>query len=242
MDSFGPAQGSLSSGLTAAAYPLLAPNGTAAAPSYSFSGDTDTGMFAPAGGGNLAFATDGTAKVVISGVDVRVRSTGRLGFSSGAPESTALDTFVERSSAGVLSLLNGTTAQEFRVYGTTTGSQYISIKNDGGGVSSVLGVGSGGALRLGATGAAAWQIAGTATFRLTSLGNYAFAHGTSALATDATEGYLFIQSCNGTPTGVPASIPTGQIALVYDTANNKFYVYNGGWKRGQVAAVDVIWA
>jgi len=31
-----------------------------------------------------------------------------------------------------------------------------------------------------------------------------------------------------TPTGVPAT-KTGQVALQFDTTNNKLYVYDGGW-------------
>lgn len=54
---------------------------------------------------------------------------------------------------------------------------------------------------------------------------------TSALATNATTGHLFIPSSAGAPTGVPASIPTGQVALQYDTTNNKLYAYNGAWKQ-----------
>jgi hypothetical protein len=44
---------------------------------------------------------------------------------------TNFDTCLSRDSAAVLALKNGTTAQEFRVYGTTTGSKYTSITNDG---------------------------------------------------------------------------------------------------------------
>jgi hypothetical protein len=73
-------------------------------------------------------------------------------------------------------------------------------------------------------------------------GNYRFAYGTSALAVGATEGDFFIQSCAGTPTGVPASIPTGQKAVRYDSTAKKLWIYDGAWLRGQVAAVDVIWA
>ena len=50
-----------------------------------------------------------------------------------------------------------------------------------------------------------------------------------ALATNATGGFTCIPTCAGTPTGVPANVPTGNVALVYDTANNKLYVYDGGW-------------
>jgi hypothetical protein len=86
----------------------------------------------------------------------------------------------------------------------------------------------------------AWFFRGTG--RLTAGGNYGFSHGVSALATTATEGFLFIQSCAGTPTGVPANIPSGQIAAVYDSTNKKVYLYDGGWKRAQVGGVDAVWA
>lgn len=50
----------------------------------------------------------------------------------------------------------------------------------------------------------------------------------SALATDATHGFLFIPTCAGTPTGVPTT-RAGHVAFVFDTSNNKLYVYDGGW-------------
>jgi hypothetical protein len=50
-----------------------------------------------------------------------------------------------------------------------------------------------------------------------------------ALATNATDGFVYLPSCAGTPTGVPTSV-TGKVASVYDTTNNKHYVYNGAWK------------
>lgn len=53
--------------------------------------------------------------------------------------------------------------------------------------------------------------------------------GNSAQATNATAGFLFIPSCAGAPTGVPASIPSNRVALMYDRSNNKLYAYNGAW-------------
>lgn len=53
--------------------------------------------------------------------------------------------------------------------------------------------------------------------------------GTAALATGATDGFLYIQTCAGTPTGVPTTV-TGRIAIVYDTTNKKLYAYNGAWE------------
>jgi hypothetical protein len=54
------------------------------------------------------------------------------------------------------------------------------------------------------------------------------AAGGAALATDASNGFLFIPSCAGTPTGTPETY-TGRVAMVYDSSNNKLYVYDGGW-------------
>jgi len=57
--------------------------------------------------------------------------------------------------------------------------------------------------------------------------------GTAALATNATGGFLYIPTCAGTPTGVPTT-QTGTVAMVFDTTNSKFYIYNGGWLGGTV--------
>jgi len=65
--------------------------------------------------------------------------------------------------------------------------------------------------------------------------NLRLSHGTSALATSATEGFLHLQSCAGTPTGVPASIPTAQIPTVYDSTNQRIYFYSGSWRSVAVA-------
>ena len=72
-----------------------------------------------------------------------------------------------------------------------------------------------------------WKI--NASGGLVTGGNFRFAHGTSALATNATEGFFHLQSCAGTPSGTPASIPTGQIPLIWDSTNNILYAYDGGW-------------
>lgn len=56
----------------------------------------------------------------------------------------------------------------------------------------------------------------------------------SALNTTATDGFLYIPTCAGTPTGVPTA-KTGTVPLVYDTTNNLLYVRNGGtWKKTTV--------
>lgn len=69
---------------------------------------------------------------------------------------------------------------------------------------------------------------GVADFlQIQTLGNAAV--GKASLATNATDGHLYIPVCAGTPTGVPTGV-TGYIPLVFDSTNNKIYFYNGSWK------------
>lgn len=49
----------------------------------------------------------------------------------------------------------------------------------------------------------------------------------TTIATNATTGFLYTPTCAGTPTGVPSH---GNGGTVYDTTNDKLYIYNGGWK------------
>lgn len=54
--------------------------------------------------------------------------------------------------------------------------------------------------------------------------------GTAALATTATNGFFYVPTCAGTPTGVPTA-KTGVAPIVIDTTNNKLYFYSGGsWR------------
>ena len=50
----------------------------------------------------------------------------------------------------------------------------------------------------------------------------------AAAATNATDGFLFINSCAGTPVGTPAGFvgSTGKVPLVIDTVNDKMYFYS----------------
>jgi len=52
----------------------------------------------------------------------------------------------------------------------------------------------------------------------------------SAALTTATDGFLYIPSCAGTPTGVPTA-QTGKIPIIVDSTNHKLYFYSGGaWR------------
>ena len=59
--------------------------------------------------------------------------------------------------------------------------------------------------------------------------------GSAALATTATDGFLYVTTCAGTPTGVPTTF-TGRAPLVYDTTAHEFWIYDAGWKKPQTPA------
>ena len=71
-----------SSGNTTFTGPILASNGTAAAPSFSFSSNTNTGMFRQ-GSNSISFATGGTTQLSInSSGDLQVGNSGTSGISA----------------------------------------------------------------------------------------------------------------------------------------------------------------
>ena len=206
-------------------FPLLAPNGTAAAPSYSFSGATNYGLTYASStlyldiGGALRHQFDDASYYLTSDSAVIY-----LGVSS--------DVRLYRDAAAVLALKNGVTSQELRIYGTTTGPKYLRLLHDG---TDSFVYSQSGTMYIGTpSGSSAFAIVTGGTTRWTvdaghlySGGNYRFSHGTSALATTATDGFFHLNTCAGAPTGVPASIPTGQVPMVFDTTNSRLYIYHG---------------
>lgn len=49
------------------------------------------------------------------------------------------------------------------------------------------------------------------------------------VATNATNGFTYLPTVSGTPTGVPASLPTGAIPSLIDLTTNIMWLYNSGW-------------
>jgi hypothetical protein len=74
-----------------------------------------------------------------------------------------------------------------------------------------------------------FQTNGITRASITAAGNFC-AGAQSALATTATNGFLYVPTCAGTPTGTPTAI-TGMAPIVVNTTNNKLYFYSGGaWR------------
>lgn len=62
-------------------------------------------------------------------------------------------------------------------------------------------------------------------FRISATGSVIA--GNAALATTATDGFLYIPTCAGVPTGVPTT-QSGTLPLIIDSTNSKMYFYSGG--------------
>ena len=73
------------------------------------------------------------------------------------------------------------------------------------------------------------------TCRLTIDGNGNIVPGTAALATNATDGFLYLPTCAGAPSGTPTAF-TGRVAMIYDTTDDALYIYDGAWLHVHVAA------
>lgn len=55
--------------------------------------------------------------------------------------------------------------------------------------------------------------------------------GGGTIATTATEGFFFVPTCAGTPTGTPVAQP-GFAPMVVDDTNHRLYFYSGGaWRN-----------
>ncbi len=75
--------------------------------------------------------------------------------------------------------------------------------------------------------------ASTLRFSISKDGNVVV--GSAAIATNATDGFLYIDSGAGPPTGTPTTF-TGRVPIYYDSTNDQLYIYRGGWKQPKTPA------
>lgn len=179
--------------------------------------------------------TGGTATLTI----LEGTANSFIGINNETPAATIDIKPGSNSSINILCVNGGagsSTQLQLLNSGATTGLVLVS-RSTAGTITGIASAGCGlshfgtvGPFVVGTVGAAdlAFPTNSVERMRIDSLGNVTI--GTAALATNATDGFLFVDSCAGTPTGVPTT-KTGRVALVYDTTNNKLAVYNGAWKQ-----------
>lgn len=71
----------------------------------------------------------------------------------------------------------------------------------------------------------------TVDFQTDLHGNVALGGG--SIATAATDGFLYLPTCAGTPTGTPTAY-AGRVPIVFDTTAHKLWIYDSGSWRGVV--------
>jgi hypothetical protein len=178
-------------------------------------------------------------------VGIVTRDTSGYSWTNGSNPDGTGDLFLRRAAAATLQLgladVNGSAvAQTLRVQSAITGTDQAAAnftiqgsRQTGAGTTGQIIFQTSPKLASGTT-------QGTLVTALTLTApavnmNPSVVVGNQALVTTATDGFLYIPTCAGTPTGVPTAF-TGRVALVYDTTNFQFWIYDGAWKQPKTPA------
>lgn len=179
----------------------------------------------------------------------KVRANGYFGVSSVAGASNDADVFLGRGAAATWQFgkadASTAVAQTQQVQSVVAGTSntaganwtHNGSKSTGSGIPGDIifqTAGKGAASTTQNTLITALTIKGGTTNN-TNVGYPSIVLGTAALDTTATDGFLYIATSAGTPTGVPTSF-TGRVPIVFDTTGVKIWIYTGGSWKGVVVA------
>lgn len=139
------------------AYPLLAPNGSCAAPTYSFAASPDSGMFYdPSGVGSVVIGDDNCADFIAIGASIQI-------FSNASNIALFAGTNISLLAVGGFASVQGTTVTVISTGGTTM--------NTGGGL-TVNALGAGNDIAFNANDNIALSTGGSARLTITALGEW----------------------------------------------------------------------
>jgi hypothetical protein len=164
--------------------------------------------------GNIRFLTNGTDGTDGAGTErMRLDSSGSLGIGTSSP---AAKLHVDSGAIDEVARFN------------STGNPYISVHDSGVRQFYIQSLASDVEFVVEANKALLFYTNNTKRVSITAAGSVVAGNG--ALATTATDGFLYVPTCAGTPTGTPTTI-TGMAPIVVNTTNNKLYFYSGGaWR------------
>lgn len=60
--------------------------------------------------------------------------------------------------------------------------------------------------------------------------------GSNWYAEEVVQGFTFVPTIAGTPSGAPANTPSGTVPMIFDTTGVKLWIYTGGTWKGVVVA------
>lgn len=209
----------------------------------------------------LVSTTDGTKGTIAFGTSGYDEVNNRLGVGTAAP-TLNLDV-VKTTAAGLVGIrahnsdtsgwaqigasAAGAVSSQFQVL--SFGSAYSGVGGSNVGIvdSTLLRSNSPGGMTISSQVSGADSIIRLCTngttladsLRLTIDNDGNIAQGAAALATNATNGFVFLGSCAGTPSGVPAGSYSGRTPIVIDSTNNLVYIYSGGnWVNASITAAE----
>jgi hypothetical protein len=137
-----------------------------------------------------------------------VNDSGNVGISVGNAPTQVLNLYRTGSTQTVMAVGNSNTGLNGTYFGVDTAGNAIISQTQ--------------------AFAMTFSVNGLPRLTISAAGNPSI--GAGAVATTATDGFLYVPTCAGTPTGTPTTV-TGFAPIVVNTTNNKLYFYSGGaWR------------
>lgn len=187
------------------AFGIRAVDGSAAIPQFSFANDTDSGFYR-IGSDNIGLSLGGTKRWDFTTTGSTL--TGTLTVSGAASLASGVQVTGSTGFAGGVGLeLGYVSAGSYgllQAFSRTSGL-FLDLRLDA--LSHSL------------------RISGTEKLAISNAGSVIV--GSAALATNATDGFLYVPSSAGAPTGTPTT-HTGRVPVHIDTTNGRIYSYYGG--------------
>jgi hypothetical protein len=164
---------------------------------------------------------------------------GRMGLGVGSAISASAHMQINAAARATIMLNSGVTASGRLMQANSTGAMYLLdnarfdgtnwVRDDTAVNSSALitGGGTSNPFEVRYTASGAGNITWQTPFKITQAKSVIV--GDAALATGATDGFLYIPSMAGAASGA-ATAQTGTVAMHYDTTNHRLRVYSGAWR------------